>query len=158
VRQCFYFFPSYNRTQITENSASGELVSIYNAVMDHRLFLLHVKNGSWNSIAVGRRGMALRPPRRAQATVMPAAEHLRRRSGTRCRRHRPRGLSPFFSNYTIHRRHSQRTHTHPYEYTHANPTLRSIFEIVPANPRDSQSHHRRHRELNSGPKVVLRLL
>jgi hypothetical protein len=34
----------------------------------------------------------------------------------------------FFSNYTIHRRHSQRTHTHPYEYTHANPTPRSIFE------------------------------
>jgi hypothetical protein len=33
----------------------------------------------------------------------------------------------FFSNYTIHRRHSQRTHTHPYEYTHANPTPRSIF-------------------------------
>jgi hypothetical protein len=34
----------------------------------------------------------------------------------------------FFSNYTIHRRHSQHTHTHPYEYTHANPTPRSIFE------------------------------
>jgi hypothetical protein len=34
----------------------------------------------------------------------------------------------FFANYTIHRRHSQRTHTHPYEYTHANPTPRSIFE------------------------------
>jgi hypothetical protein len=34
----------------------------------------------------------------------------------------------FFSNYTIHRRHSQRTHTHPYEYTHANHTPRSIFE------------------------------
>jgi hypothetical protein len=34
----------------------------------------------------------------------------------------------FFSNYTIHRRYSQRTHTHPYEYTHANPTPRSIFE------------------------------
>jgi hypothetical protein len=34
----------------------------------------------------------------------------------------------FFLNYTIHRRHSQRTHTNPYEYTHANPTLRSIFE------------------------------
>jgi hypothetical protein len=28
----------------------------------------------------------------------------------------------------IHRRHSQRTHTHPYENTHANPTPRSIFE------------------------------
>jgi hypothetical protein len=37
-------------------------------------------------------------------------------------------LVTFFSNYTIHRRHSQRTHTHPYEYTHANPTPRSIFE------------------------------
>jgi hypothetical protein len=36
--------------------------------------------------------------------------------------------SLFFSNYTIHRRHSQRTHTHPYEYTHTNPTPRSIFE------------------------------
>jgi hypothetical protein len=34
----------------------------------------------------------------------------------------------FFANYTIHRRHLQRTHTHPYEYTHANPTPRSIFE------------------------------
>jgi hypothetical protein len=34
----------------------------------------------------------------------------------------------FFANYTIHRRHSQRAHTHPYEYTHANPTPRSIFE------------------------------
>jgi hypothetical protein len=34
----------------------------------------------------------------------------------------------FFSNYTIHRRHSQRTPTYPYEYTHANPILRSIFE------------------------------
>jgi hypothetical protein len=34
----------------------------------------------------------------------------------------------FFSNYTIHRRHSQRTHTHPYEYTHANHTPRSIFD------------------------------
>jgi hypothetical protein len=59
----------------------------------------------------------------------------------------------FFSNYTIHRRHSQRTHTHPYEYTHANPTPRSIFEdyagkssrwlcrqilkmTMPANPQD----------------------
>jgi hypothetical protein len=28
----------------------------------------------------------------------------------------------FFSNYTVHRGHSQRTHTHPYEYTHTNPT------------------------------------
>jgi hypothetical protein len=36
--------------------------------------------------------------------------------------------SIFFSNYTMHRRYSQRTHTHPYEYTHANPTPRSIFE------------------------------
>jgi hypothetical protein len=34
----------------------------------------------------------------------------------------------FFANYTIHQRHSQRTHTHPYECTHANPTPRSIFE------------------------------
>jgi hypothetical protein len=34
----------------------------------------------------------------------------------------------FFSTYTIHRRHSQRTHTHPYEYMHANTTLRSIFK------------------------------
>jgi hypothetical protein len=33
-----------------------------------------------------------------------------------------------FSNYTIHRRHSQRTNIHPYEYTHVNPTPRSIFE------------------------------
>jgi hypothetical protein len=36
--------------------------------------------------------------------------------------------SYFFWNYTIYRRHSQRTHTHPYEYTHANPTPRSSFE------------------------------
>jgi hypothetical protein len=28
----------------------------------------------------------------------------------------------------MHWRHSQRTHTHPYEYTYANPTPRSIFE------------------------------
>jgi hypothetical protein len=34
----------------------------------------------------------------------------------------------FFANYTIHRRHSQHTYTNPYEYTHANPTPRSIFE------------------------------
>jgi hypothetical protein len=40
----------------------------------------------------------------------------------------PSLLSLFFANYTIHRRHPQRTHTHPYEYTHANPTPRSIFE------------------------------
>jgi hypothetical protein len=40
----------------------------------------------------------------------------------------PRQALLFFANYTIHRRHSQRTHTHPYEYTHANPTPRSIFE------------------------------
>jgi hypothetical protein len=33
-----------------------------------------------------------------------------------------------FLNYTVHQRHSQCTHTHPYEYTHANPTPRSIFE------------------------------
>jgi hypothetical protein len=39
------------------------------------------------------------------------------------------GTGPsFFSNYTIHRRHSQRTHTYPYEYTHVNPTPRSIFK------------------------------
>jgi hypothetical protein len=30
-------------------------------------------------------------------------------------------ISLFFELH-IHRRHSQRTHTHPYEYTHANPT------------------------------------
>jgi hypothetical protein len=34
----------------------------------------------------------------------------------------------FFSNYKIHRRRSQRTHTHPYEYTYAKSILRSIFE------------------------------
>jgi hypothetical protein len=34
----------------------------------------------------------------------------------------------FSSNYTIHRRHSQHTHTCPYEYMHTNPTRRSIFE------------------------------
>jgi hypothetical protein len=33
-----------------------------------------------------------------------------------------------FANYTIHRSHSQRMYTHSYEYTHANPTPRSIFE------------------------------
>jgi hypothetical protein len=37
-------------------------------------------------------------------------------------------FSFFFANYTIHQRHSQRTHTHPYKYTHANPTPSSIFE------------------------------
>jgi hypothetical protein len=36
--------------------------------------------------------------------------------------------SVFLPNYTIRRRYSQCTHTHPYEYTHANPTPRSIFE------------------------------
>jgi hypothetical protein len=36
--------------------------------------------------------------------------------------------SIFFANYTIHRKHSQRTHTHTYEDTHANPAPRSIFE------------------------------
>jgi hypothetical protein len=34
----------------------------------------------------------------------------------------------FFAYYTIHQRHSQHTHTHPYEYTHANLTPMSIFE------------------------------
>jgi hypothetical protein len=34
----------------------------------------------------------------------------------------------FFSNYTIHRRYSQLTHTHPYEYTHVNLIPKSIFE------------------------------
>jgi hypothetical protein len=34
----------------------------------------------------------------------------------------------FFANYTVHQRHSQCTHTHLYEYTHANPTPKSIFE------------------------------
>jgi hypothetical protein len=42
----------------------------------------------------------------------------------------------FFANYTIHRRHLQRTHTHPYEYTHANPTLGASSKTVPANPQD----------------------
>uniref|UniRef100_A0A0E0MZ26 Uncharacterized protein n=1 Tax=Oryza rufipogon TaxID=4529 RepID=A0A0E0MZ26_ORYRU len=32
------------------------------------------------------------------------------------------------NNYTVQRRHSQRTRTHPYEHTHANPTPMSIFE------------------------------
>jgi hypothetical protein len=36
----------------------------------------------------------------------------------------------FFSNYTIHWRQSQRTHTHHYEYTHANPNSRSILKTV----------------------------
>ncbi len=34
----------------------------------------------------------------------------------------------FFFNYTVQRRHSQRTHTHPYKHTHANLTLISIFK------------------------------
>jgi hypothetical protein len=33
-----------------------------------------------------------------------------------------------FSNYTVYQRHLQCTHTHPYEHTRANPTIRSIFE------------------------------
>jgi hypothetical protein len=49
----------------------------------------------------------------------------------------------FFANYTIHRRHSQRTHTHPYEYTHANPTNRSIFEDCAGESSRLTSHHRR---------------
>jgi hypothetical protein len=46
------------------------------------------------------------------------------------RQYRPQLSYPhaFFANFTIHRRHSQRTHTHPYEYTHVNLTPRSIFE------------------------------
>jgi hypothetical protein len=38
------------------------------------------------------------------------------------------GKSLFFSKYTIHQRYPQHTHSHPYEYTHVNPTPRSIFE------------------------------
>ena len=34
----------------------------------------------------------------------------------------------FFSDYAVQLKHSQRIHTHPYERTHANPTLMSIFE------------------------------
>uniref|UniRef100_A0A0E0P301 EF-hand domain-containing protein n=1 Tax=Oryza rufipogon TaxID=4529 RepID=A0A0E0P301_ORYRU len=37
------------------------------------------------------------------------------------------------TNYTLQRRHSQRTRTHPYEHTHANSTPTSIFEDWPAN-------------------------
>uniref|UniRef100_A0A0D9ZZ25 Uncharacterized protein n=1 Tax=Oryza glumipatula TaxID=40148 RepID=A0A0D9ZZ25_9ORYZ len=32
----------------------------------------------------------------------------------------------------VQRRHSQRTRTHPYEHTHANPTPMSIFEDLNA--------------------------
>jgi hypothetical protein len=32
------------------------------------------------------------------------------------------------SSYTVHKGHSQRTHTHPYEHIGANPTHMSIFE------------------------------
>jgi hypothetical protein len=49
----------------------------------------------------------------------------------------------FFSNYTIHQRYAQRTHTHPYEYTHANLTLGASSKTVPANPQDWRRHHRR---------------
>jgi hypothetical protein len=49
----------------------------------------------------------------------------------------------FFSNYTIHRRHSQRTHTHPYEYTRENPTPRNIFEVCAGKSSNWRSHNRR---------------
>jgi hypothetical protein len=29
----------------------------------------------------------------------------------------------FFYDYTVQRRHSKRMHSHPYEYTHVNPTI-----------------------------------
>jgi hypothetical protein len=76
----------------------------------------------------------------------------------------------FFSNYTIHRRHSQRTHTHPYEYTHANPTPRSIFEDYAGkssrltSPTTESTNAvksweiRSHGESNPGPEVLPRLL
>jgi len=35
---------------------------------------------------------------------------------------------PFFLDYTIQLRHSQRTHTHSYERTYTNLTPMSIFE------------------------------
>nr|BAD69283.1 hypothetical protein [Oryza sativa Japonica Group] len=36
----------------------------------------------------------------------------------------------------VQRSHSQRTRTHPYEHTHANPTPMSIFEDWPANSEE----------------------
>ena len=35
------------------------------------------------------------------------------------------------------------SYTHTYECRYANPTLISIFETEPTNPRDWQNHHRR---------------
>ena len=34
----------------------------------------------------------------------------------------------FFLDCTVQLKHSQRTHSHPYEHTYANPTPMSIFE------------------------------
>jgi hypothetical protein len=62
----------------------------------------------------------------------------------------------FFSNYTVYRRHSQHTHTHPYEYTHANPTLgassrlgRQILKIdevtTNASLDGNDAYHRKHK-------------
>jgi hypothetical protein len=58
----------------------------------------------------------------------------------------------FFSNYTLHQRHSQHAHTHPYEYIHVNPTHRSIFgDCVGKSSRLTKSpqapHCRRERRL-----------
>jgi hypothetical protein len=48
----------------------------------------------------------------------------------------------FPPNYTVHQRHSQCTHTHSYEYTHANPTLRSIFgDYTDKSSRLTKSPH-----------------
>jgi hypothetical protein len=49
----------------------------------------------------------------------------------------------YFLNYTVQHRRSQHvTHTHPYEYTYANPTPMSTFEgLSTGRSGDSRSHH-----------------
>ena len=40
-----------------------------------------------------------------------------------------------FLDYTVQRRHSTRTHTHPYEHTYANPTPMNTFEGLSQHAR-----------------------
>jgi len=46
----------------------------------------------------------------------------------------------FFFNYTVQCRRWQRTHTHPYERTHINPTLSASSKIGSTNSRNWHRH------------------
>ena len=82
----------------------------------------------------------------------------------------------FFKNYTVQRRHSQRTDTHLYERTHGNPTPMSIFkdwagksileidEVITGASLSTGTSPvkswkiRSYEKSNPEPKVILRLL